>query len=74
MSGEQGELVEVVIAVTGCSVTVKAPGDMKDVAAQALDIYGQVHTTDMERTGPAVGFTSSERRWSRQTELPIDPQ
>lgn len=63
-----------VIAVTGCSVTVKAPGEMKDVAAKALEIYGQVHTAEMERTGAAVGFTSSERRWSRQNELPIDLQ
>jgi hypothetical protein len=71
---EPGEVVEVVIAVTGCSVTVKGPGEMKDVAAQALEIYRQVHTADMERTGPAIGFTNPERRWSRQTELPIDPQ
>jgi hypothetical protein len=56
---------EVVIAVTGCSITVKADAPLDEVSKQALDLYAAVLPADLDRIGPAVGF-SSERRWSPQ--------
>ena len=61
---------EVVITVTGCSVTVKADAPLDEVARQALDLYAAVLPADVDRPGPAAGFTS-ERRWSAHTGGPI---
>jgi hypothetical protein len=64
-----GELTEVVVAVTGCSVTVKAEASLDEVAKQALDLYAAVVPADLDRVGPGLGFTS-ERRWSRHEAVP----
>lgn len=61
---------EVIVCVTGCSVTVKADASLDEVAKQALDLYAAVLPPDLDRLGPAVGFTS-ERRWSPQVAGPM---
>ena len=70
MGGDAVSGTEIVIAVTGCSVTVKADDSLDEVAKRALDIYAAVVPPDVDRPGPAIGF-STERRWSRQEPGPF---
>jgi hypothetical protein len=62
---------EIIIAVTGCSVTIKADAPLDEVTKQALDLYQSIVPEDIGRTGAAVGFTG-ERRWSTHIARPID--
>lgn len=61
---------EVIVTVTGCSVTVRADAPLDEVAKQALDLYAAVVPPEIDRVGPAIGF-NSERRWSAHRDGPF---
>lgn len=63
---------EVTIAVTGCSVMVKADAPLDETAKQALDLYAAVLPANVDRAGPAAAGFAIERQWSSQQPRPIN--